>query len=111
MAAIRRAAIFNGAAPGANTDILSDSITPTQGCVFARVAMCTSTATIIKLTASDGTTTHSIVLTANPGTATSPANTLYKFEFGVDPALSYNVQVGTDSVIEQLLWDDILERG
>ena len=107
MAAIRRATVFNGSAPGANTDILSSAISPKAGCVKARLTVALTTGSVLNVTATDGTTTHVWGLNAS---AALQAADLYDFEFGTDPALSYNVQVETDGVIEQLLWDDLVER-
>ena len=107
MAAIRRATVFNGTAPGANTDILSSAITPRQGSLQARLTVALTTGSVLNVTATDGTTTHAWGLNAS---AALQAADLYEFEFGTDPSLSYNVQVETDGVIEQLLWDDLLEN-
>ena len=103
-AAIRRASVFNGSAPGSNTDIFTDSLSPKRGCVYARLTTVFSTTTVVNVTASDGTTTHAMKLGA------TVAGEVNVFEFSVDPALTYNVQIVTDSVIETLLWDDLLER-
>ena len=62
---------------------------------------------MINLSATDGSTTHVWGLNAS---AALQAADLYDFEFGTDPALAYNVQVETDGVIEQLIWDDLIER-
>jgi len=105
-AAIRRATVFNGSAPGSNTDILATAITPRQGSVRARIAAALTTGSVLNITATDGTTTHVWGLNAS---AALQAADLYSFEFGTDPALSYNVQVETDGVVEQLLWDDLIE--
>ena len=106
MAAIRRDRVFNGSAPGTNTDIFSSDITPKQGAVRARVTVALTTSSVVNVTATDGTTTHAWGLNAS---AALNAADIYEFEFGTAPALAYNVQVETDGVIEQLLWDDIVE--
>ena len=107
MAAIRRATVFNGSAPGTDTDIFSSDLTPKGGSVRARVTVALTTSSVVNVSATDGTTTHTWGLNAS---AALNAADLYEFEFGTDPALSYNVQVETDGVIEQLLWDDLVER-
>lgn len=105
--AIRRATIFNGAAPGADTDILSADITPKQGCVLARIGVAFGHSAKLNLMGTDGTTTYAWALNGGSNLA---ADTIYKFEFATDPALSYNLQISHDGVVEQLLWDDLLER-
>ena len=106
MAAIRRDTVFNGSAPGTDTDIFSSDITPKQGSVRARVTVALTTSSVVNVSATDGTTTHTWGLNAS---AALNAADLYEFQFGTDPALAYNVQVETDGVIEQLLWDDLVE--
>jgi len=106
MAAIRRDTVFNGGAPGTDTDIFSSDITPKQGSVRARVTVALTTSSVVNVSATDGTTTHTWGLNAS---AALNAADLYEFQFGTDPALAYNVQVETDGVIEQLLWDDLVE--
>ena len=107
MAAIRRATVFNGSAPGSNTDIFSADLSPSQGSVRARITVALTTSSVINISATDGSTTHVWGLNAS---AALQAADLYDFEFGTDPALAYNVQVETDGVVEQLLWDDLIER-
>ena len=106
MPAIRRDTVFNGAAPGVDTDIFSSDLTPTQGSLRARVTVALTTSSVLNVTATDGTTTHTWGLNAS---AALQAADLYDFTFGTDPDLAYNVQVETDGVIEQLLWDDLIE--
>ena len=107
MSAVRRDTVFNGSAPGTDTDIFSSDITPIQGSVRARLSVALTTSSVLNITATDGTTTHVWGLNAS---AALQAADVYDFEFGTNPALAYNVQVETDGVIEQLLWDDLVER-
>ena len=107
MAAIRRDTVFNGSAPGTDTDIFSSDLTPLQGSVRARITVALTTSSVINISATDGSTTHIWGLNAS---AALQAADLYNFEFGTDPSLAYNVQVETDGVIEQLIWDDLIER-
>ena len=107
MAAIRRGTVFNGSAPGTDTDIFSSDLTPRGGSVRARVTVALTTSSVLNLSATDGTTTHVWGLNAS---AALQAADIYEFTFGTDPALAYNVQIETDGVIEQLLWDDLVER-
>ena len=106
MAAIRRETIFNGSAPGANTDIFASDISPTAGSVRARITLALTAGSVFNITATDGSTTHVWGLDAS---ATLQAADIYSYEFATDPALDYNCQVETDGVIEQLLWDDLME--
>jgi len=106
VAAIRRGTVFNGTAPGTDTDIFSSDITPAKGSVRSRLTVALTTSSVLNLSATDGTTTHTWGLNAS---AALQAADIYDFEFGTNPALAYNVQVETDGVIELLLWDDLLE--
>jgi len=106
VAAIRRDKVFNGAAPGTDTDIFSSDITPAKGSVRSRITIALTTSSVVNLSATDGSTTHTWGLNAS---AALQAADLYSFEFGTDPALAYNVQIETDGIVEQLLWDDLLE--
>ena len=105
-ALIRRATVFNGSAPGVDTDILASAISPSKGCVSARICVALTTSSNVVVTATDGSTTHKWDI--NFGAALAAA-TDYLFVIGTNPALSYNVQVAVDGVIEQLLWDDMVE--
>ena len=109
MAAIRRETFFNLAAPGASTNIFSSSIKPKTGSVKARVTVALTVSGLLTVNAIDSPPTASYSFVLNEGSALA-AGSLYTFEFGTDPALSYNVQLGTDGIVGQLLWDDIIER-
>ena len=107
MAAIRRVTIFNGAAPGADTNILSANITPKPITVLSRIGVAFGHSAKLNLMGTDGTTTYAWALNEGSNLA---ADTLYKFEFTTDPSLSYNLQISHNGVVEQLTWDDIVER-
>lgn len=107
MASIRRAEIFNGSAPGANTDIIATDITPKSGTSAARIEIALTNGSPVNLTATDGTTTHTWALGAG---ITVTAETITTFHISTNQALAYNVQVEIDGVIESLIWDDIVER-
>lgn len=100
---VSRAVVFNGSAPGANTDILSAAITPQRECAF-RVTVALTTASVFNVTCTDGNTTHAWGL--NSSTALQAAD-LYAFTFAAAPSLSYNFQVETDGVIEVLIVEEI----
>lgn len=102
---VTRAAIFNLAAPGANTDILGTAITPTVDCEFVITASL-STGSKVDVTITDGTDTH--VITLNGNTALT-ANVMTRMTFpavalernsGNGNTLQYNFQLQTDSVVE-----------
>ena len=109
MAAIRRETFFNLAAPGASTNIFSASISPKAGSVKARITVALNVSGLMSVNATDSPPTAAFSWPLNGGVALA-AGSLYTFEFGTDPALSYNVQLGTDGIVGQLLWDDIIER-
>lgn len=97
------ARVFNLAAPGANTNIIT-SFTPAEDCAL-KVTVCLSTSSVFNVTMTGGGTTHTMAL--NDGTALD-ANELYTFTVGAmvedqsANTLTYNFQVATDSVIECL---------
>ena len=101
------------AAPGANTNILTTSITPTVGCAL-RFTIALATASVLNITylKTGGTeracgTQKSVALTAED---------FYTFTIGACPqtipnsgnrvAVSYNCQVETDGVIRYLLIEE-----
>ena len=109
---ITHASIFNLAAPGANTDILSSSITLKEGGAW-RVTVALTTASVFNVTYTDGTTTHALGLNSSVALL---AGDLYTFAFGGSPietssgstnTLSINFQVETDSVIELLIIEEV----
>jgi hypothetical protein len=107
MAAIRRGELFNQSAPGANTDIFSSDITPKKNVTRARIEIATAGGGPVNVTATDGTTTHTWSL--GGGVSTS-AEALTSYEISVSQSLAYNVQIEWNSVVETLIWDDLIER-
>lgn len=112
-AAVAVATVYNGSAPGANTNILSSSLTPGPNASAYRVTVCLATASVFNVRVTNGTTAFTMGLNAS---AALNAGDLYTFTFGVrknstqtgTTALSYNFQVETDGVINYLLVDEIL---
>lgn len=100
---IVRASEFAKAAPGANTNILSESITPKMGGAF-RVTVVLAVASVFNVRASNGSTAYTWGL--NRSVALS-AGDIYTFTFGVVPAESYNFQVETDGIIQKLQVDEV----
>jgi peroxiredoxin family protein len=106
-----RAVLFNRAAPGANTNILTTGITVTEGCAL-RVTVALTTSSVFNATCSDGTVTFTWGL--NSSTALN-AGDLYAFVFGAAPretnsgsnnTLTYNFRVETNSIIECLIVEE-----
>lgn len=104
-----RANVFNLAAPGANTAIVT-AFSPEEFGVAFRVTVALTTASVFNVTCTDGTTTHKWGL---GGSATLNAGDLYTFTFSAPKqdqsgnALSYSFEVETDSVIELLAVEEI----
>lgn len=103
---------YNTAAPGADTDFLTDF---TVGSLVSalRITICLSTSSVLNLAVTDGTTAHAMAL--NGGTALT-ANALYTFTVGArrtkdgtedGTQLVYNLQVATDSVIEYVMVEGV----
>lgn|SRR3990167_2958124 len=108
---ITRAALFNRAAPGANTNILTSNITPAEGSAM-RVSVVLATASVFNTTITDGTTTFTCGLNASVALT---AGDMYFFEFACHPsetnsgsanALGYNFQVETDGIIRYLVVEE-----
>lgn len=109
----RKATIFNGSAPGANTGIVSGGMTFSESAGAARVTIALTTSSVVNVTCTDGSTTHKWGLNASGALNTGD---LYTFSFGVSASddgtsdgtgLTYNLEVETDGVIEILLVDEI----
>ncbi len=106
-----KATVYNGAAPGANTNIVT-AFGVSESASALRVTVCLSTSSVFNVVVTDGTNPHTQSL--NGGTALA-ANALYTFTFGVrkystqtgETALTYSFQVATDSVIETLFVEEI----
>ena len=108
MAALRRVSLFNLAAPGTTASFFTPiSISP--GAVRARVTVMLNASGTLSLQATDSPPTATFNWPLNGGSALT-AGAVYTFEFGVDPALSYGLQLGTDGIVGQCLWDDLIER-
>lgn len=108
---ITRAALFNRAAPGAATNILTTSITPLEGCAI-RVTVCLATGSVFNVVCSNGTTTFTMSL--NGGSALT-ADTLYAFTFASHPTetnsgsavtLTYNFRVATNGIINYMVVEE-----
>ena len=95
---------FNVSAPGANTDILTTSITPQYGCAL-RVTVCLATASVFNVTMTQGSTTFTCGL--NSSVALN-AGDLYAFTFGANTSTAYNFRVETDGVIRILQIDSVI---
>jgi len=98
-----RAKVFNQSAPGADTNILSSSLTPTMDGAF-RLTICLATASVVNVTITQSSTTFICGLNSS---APLQAGDLYTFVFGVSAANSYNFQVETNGVIRILQVDEI----
>jgi len=110
------ATVYNGAAPGANTNILTDSVKVSPSASALRITVCLSTGSVFNVRVTDGTNAHTQSL--NGGTALT-ANCLYTFTIGArryssqpytagtTAELTYNFQVATDSVIETLFVEEV----
>lgn len=94
---------FNVSAPGAATNILSTSLTPTMGGAF-RITVSVATGSVFNVTITKSGTTKTLAL--NGGTALTAA-ALYTFCFGVSTANTYNFQVATNSIINVLQVDEV----
>ncbi len=90
-------------APGANTNIISTSITPKRACAF-RISVILATTSVFKVTITESSGTSSGSL--NEGVALQ-AGKLYTFVHGAHPDFSYNYQVETNGVITYLQVDEI----
>ncbi len=104
---------FNVSAPGANTGITGGINFSPQASV-CRVTVALTTSSVLNVTCTDGSTTHKWGLNASD--ALNAAD-LYTFSFAVrasatglagGAALTYDFEVETDGVIEQLLVDEVV---
>lgn len=102
---ITHAKIFNGPAPGIDTDILSSNVNLKEDGAL-RISIALTTASIVNLMVDDGTTTHALGLNASVELS---AGDLFSFSVAATKldstgtVLNYNLQVETDSVIEYLI--------
>lgn len=102
----RVAFVYEGSAPGANTNILASNITPTtpSKATAYRITVVLETASVFNVRVTDGTTANTWGLNAS---AALTASDLYTFTIGVHPTLQYNFQVETDGVIGLLLVEEV----
>ena len=98
---------FNAAAPGANTNILSTSLTPKMGGAF-RVTVSLATSSVFNVIITQSGTSLTLGLNAS---AALNAGDLYTFIFGVIPSNTYNFQVETNSIIRILQVDEVSGGG
>ena len=110
-AVVALATVYNGSAPGANTNIITP-VKVSDSASAMRVTVCLSTSSVFNVRVTDGTNPHTQSL--NGGTALT-ANCLYTFTFGArryssqtgTTELTYSFQVATDGVIETLLVEEV----
>jgi len=99
---IVKASIFN-ASVTANTNILSQSVTPSQAlsghCSTFRIQCCFDAAGILTLTRTKGGTT--ITEQLNSGVSLN-ANCIYVFDFLVEPDESINLQYSVNAVAKEI---------
>ena len=106
MGAIRKATVFQLAAPGALTPFLTP-FSITQGSVRARVQAALNTTGKLYLYATDGSAAAYWELN---GGSNLTAGVLYDFTFATNPAFTYNLLLEVDGVVSIALWDDLIER-
>jgi hypothetical protein len=99
---IVKASIFNTAVT-ANTNILSQNVTPSQAlsgyCSIFRIQCCFDTAGVLSLVRTKGGTT--ITEQLNSGVSLN-ANCLYIFDFLVEPGESINLQYSVNATAKEL---------
>ena len=111
----RLAAVYAGAAPGANTDIFTAvKFSPDATCARLTIALTTGSKVDVRVT--NGTTAYSQTINNN---AALTAACLYVFEFpvgryasmpyvaGTTAELTYSIRVQTDSIIQTLFFDEL----
>jgi len=89
---------FNVTAPGANTNILSTSITPRADGVM-RLTIVLAVSSVFNVTITNGGTTFTCGLNSS---TTLNSGDLYFFSFGMNSSNTYNYQVETNGVIRVL---------
>ena len=105
------ATVYAGAAPGANTNI----VTPfkvSESASALRVTVCLTTGSVFNVRVTDGSTAYTMGLNAS---AALNAGDIYTFTFGArryssqtgTTELTYSFQVETDSVINYLLVEEV----
>ena len=101
---IRRASLYNLAAPGSNTNIFT-AIGPKAGSYNWRVCVALTTSSVFNISATNGTTGHIFGLNAS---AALNAADIYCFEHAVDQANTYSYQIETDGIVEMLTVDELV---
>lgn len=91
------------AAPGANTNILTTSITALMSCRM-RVWITLATASAFNYTENDGSTTRTFGL--NSSVPLSAANE-YVFDHAATGGYAYNYQVATNGIITKIRVDEV----
>lgn len=105
-------AVYNLAAPGANTNIFTTSITPKQQPSLYRITVILAVTSVFNMTVTDGTTPFTFAL--NNGTALTALQP-YVITYGTrqlnsagTKTFSYNFQVATNGVIDVLNVDELI---
>src|SRR5262245_30542283 len=98
-----RVNLVGASAPGAATNILSTSISPSYVSAF-RIDVSLASGSIFYYTVTSGSTTKTVAL--NTGTALT-AQAGYTFTIACHPDNSYNFQVGTNVAIDKLQVDEV----
>lgn len=99
------ATVFNQAAPGADTNILSTALTPYETASTMRVTVVLAATSVLNYTVTSGATTFTCGLN---GSVALNSGDVYSFTFACRSAYTYNFQVETDGVIRQLLVEEIV---
>ena len=100
---IPRADIFNQAAPGADTNILTTAITP-QYFGALRITIVLATASVVNYTEARSGTTFTCGLNSSVALNAGDA---YTFVFDCSPSSTYNFQVETNGIIRLLKVSEI----
>ncbi len=92
--------VINGAAPGADADILPADVTPKEVEIWG-LSVSFAVATVLNLIVKQ-TAKPDLKLGFNSSNALT-ANDLFTFSFAVHPDASYNLQIETDGAINYLI--------
>lgn len=90
---------YNISAPGANTNIISTSLTPYEKVSTMRVTVVVATTSVFNVTMTQGATTFTCGLNSSVALVSGD---LYTFNFECGSDTTYNFQVETDSIIRVL---------
>ena len=110
-AVIALATVYNGSAPGANTNIITP-VKVSDSASTIRVTVCLATASVFNVVVTNGSTPFTMGLNAS---SALQAGDLYTFTFGArryssqtgTTELTYSFQVETDGVINYLLVEEV----